>query len=64
LPQAWSGKIKTILQMIAVPALLLQNWPFSYIGFPFATIMLWASVVMTIVSGAEYVIKNRSVFSM
>jgi len=60
----WSGKIKTILQMIAVPALLLQNWPFSYIGFPFATIMLWASVVMTVVSGAEYVIKNKNVFSM
>lgn len=60
----WSGKIKTILQMIAVPALLLQNWPFSYIGFPFATVMLWAAVVMTIISGVEYVIKNKSVFSM
>lgn len=60
----WSGKIKTILQMIAVPALLLQNWPFSLIGFPFAEIMLWASVIMTIISGTEYVIKNKSVFSM
>lgn len=60
----WSGKIKTVLQMIAVPALLLQNWPFSYIGFPFATIMLWAAVIMTIVSGTEYIVKNKSVFSM
>jgi len=60
----WSGKIKTVLQMIAVPALLLQNWPFSLIGFPFATIMLWAAVIMTIVSGAEYIIRNKSVFSM
>ena len=60
----WSGKIKTILQMIAVPALLLQNWPFSLIGFPFAEIMLWASVVMTIYSGIEYIIKNKNVFSM
>ncbi len=59
-----SGKIKTVFQMIAVPALLLQNWPFSYIGFPFATIMLWAAVIMTIISGTEYVIKNKSVFSM
>lgn len=60
----WSGKIKTVLQMIAVPALLLKNWPFELIGFPFAEILLWASVIMTIVSGTEYIIKNKQVFSM
>jgi len=60
----WSGKLKTVLQTIAVPALLLQNWPFELIGFPFAEIMLWASVVMTIISGTEYIIKNKQVFSM
>ena len=25
------GKIKTVLQMVAIPAVLLNNWPFSYI---------------------------------
>lgn len=60
----WSGKLKTTLQMIAITALLLQNWPFSLIGFPFAEIVLWAAVVMTIVSGVEYIVKNKSVFSM
>ena len=60
----WSGKLKTVLQMIAIPALLLQNWPFEMIGVPFAQIMLWASVIMTIVSGAEYIAQNRKVFSM
>jgi CDP-diacylglycerol--glycerol-3-phosphate 3-phosphatidyltransferase len=59
-----TGKIKTILQMIAIPALLLKNWPFHLIGFPFAEIMLWASVIMTVVSGVEYVIKNVKVFDM
>ena len=59
-----TGKIKTVLQMIAVPALLLKNWPFEMIGFPFAEVMLWASVIMTIVSGTEYVIKNKQIFSM
>lgn len=59
-----TGKIKTVLQMIAVPLLILQNWPFSYLGFPMADIMLWASVVMTIVSGVEYVYKNKQIFSM
>ena len=59
-----TGKIKTILQMIAIPALLLQNWPFYYIGFPFAQIMLWASLIMTVISGVESVVKNKDTFSM
>ncbi len=61
----WSGKIKTVLQMVAIPLLLLQNWPCSvyFGGFPLDQIVLWAALVMTIVSGAEYIIKNREVFS-
>ena len=59
----WTGKIKTVLQMIAVILILLRNWPFSYLGVPMDQIVLWAAVVMTIVSGAEYVIKNRHVIS-
>lgn len=59
-----TGKIKTVLQMIAVPLLLLENWPFQLIGLPVDQIFLWASVIMTIVSGTEYVYQNRKVFSM
>ena len=61
----WSGKIKTVLQMIAIPLLLLENWPCSvyFNNFPLATIFLWAALVMTIVSGIEYIMKNREVFS-
>ncbi len=60
-----SGKIKTVLQMIAVPCLLLvpafpDNTILMYISMGF----LWASLVMTIYSGVEYVVKNRKVFSM
>lgn len=58
-----SGKIKTVLQMIAVPLLLIRNWPFFYIGVPMDKIMLWACLVMTVYSGCEYVIKNKQVFS-
>ena len=57
-----TGKIKTVLQMIAVTLLLLNNWPFSYIHIPADQIFLWASLVMTVVSGVEYVYKNREVF--
>ncbi|MGN1414397.1 MAG: CDP-diacylglycerol--glycerol-3-phosphate 3-phosphatidyltransferase [Anaerovoracaceae bacterium] len=59
-----SGKIKTVLQMIAVPLLILAP------AFPqvaaislLAQIFLWASLVMTVYSGCEYVIKNKQVFS-
>ena len=58
-----SGKIKTTLQMIAVPLLMIRNWPFSYVDIPMDKIMLWACLVMTVYSGCEYVIKNKQVFS-
>ena len=59
---AWSGKIKTVTQMIAIIFLLIGNWPFSLIGFPFAQIMLWIAVVMTIYSGIEYLYRSRELF--
>lgn len=58
-----SGKIKTVLQMLAVGFLMVRNWPFYYIGVPVDKILLWGCVIMTVYSGAEYVIKNRQVFT-
>ena len=62
----WSGKIKTVCQMVAIPLIMLNNWPCSMLPFnlPLDQIALWAAVVMTIWSGAEYIIKNKQVFSM
>ncbi len=60
---AWSGKVKTVTQMIAIIFLLLRNWPFSLMNIPFADIMLWIAVIMTIYSGVEYMMKNRKLFS-
>ena len=59
---SWWGKIKTITQMAAVILLLIQNWPFGPEGFPLATIVLWIAVIMTVVSGIDYIIKNKAVF--
>nr|WP_315019704.1 CDP-diacylglycerol--glycerol-3-phosphate 3-phosphatidyltransferase [uncultured Aminipila sp.] len=63
-----SGKIKTVLQMIAVPLLLLVNVEAFASILPFITMLangfLWASLIMTIYSGVEYILKNKSVFSM
>lgn len=59
-----TGKIKTITQMIAIPLLLLDNWPGRYIGVPLDQIFLWIAVAMTIISGVEYIVKNKQLLSM
>lgn len=58
-----SGKIKTVLQMIAVPLLILGTWPHEYVAYA-GQGFLWASLIMTVYSGIEYVWQNRKVFSM
>ncbi|QXM06088.1 CDP-diacylglycerol--glycerol-3-phosphate 3-phosphatidyltransferase [Crassaminicella indica] len=58
---SWWGKLKTITQIIAIVAILLNNYPFSLIGFPFSTIMLWIAVILTIVSGVDYLYLNKQV---
>ena len=46
---SWSGKLKTVIQMIAI-GFLLMDWIF-------ATELLWFAVILTIYSGGEYVIE-------
>lgn len=62
-----SGKIKTVLQMFAVIAYLLAlsvpEGPRATVTLA-ANIIFWASLVMTVYSGCEYVIKNKDIFSM
>ena len=60
---AMSGKIKTVLQMVAVCMLLIApvintSW-FLILG----KIVLWAALVMTVISGVQYVVDNKQVFS-
>lgn len=55
------GKLKTWIQIVAIIALLLENAPFEAVGFPFATISLWAALIITVYSGWDYFYKNREV---
>ena len=57
-----SGKIKTVLQMIAVPLLILGDFPHEYVPYA-ANVFLWASLIMTVYSGIEEIRQNRKVFS-
>ena len=61
-----SGKIKTVLQMVAVIMYLFaMSVPSIYDKVLLAAnVIFWASLVMTVYSGTEYVWKNREVFSM
>ncbi|MFG6118319.1 MULTISPECIES: CDP-diacylglycerol--glycerol-3-phosphate 3-phosphatidyltransferase [Thalassobacillus] len=52
------GKWKTTLQIVAIAVLLLHNWPFAYAGFPFGTIILYAAMIITVISGYDYFAKN------
>lgn len=52
------GKWKTVFQLAAISVLLLHNFPFAYIGFPFGTILLYVALALTVVSGVDYFIKN------
>jgi len=59
-----SGKVKTVLQMIAVCLLLLvPAFPYYLPLWYTAQAFLWASLIMTVYSGVEYVWKNRQIFS-
>ena len=53
------GKFKTITQLVAIIAILIGNFPFNRIGFPFDQIMLYISLFFTIISGIDYIYKNR-----
>lgn len=52
------GKLKTVFQLVAIAALLLHDYPFSYVGIPFGMITLYIALVLTVVSGVDYFIKN------
>ncbi|ABR48811.1 CDP-diacylglycerol--glycerol-3-phosphate 3-phosphatidyltransferase [Alkaliphilus metalliredigens QYMF] len=58
---SWWGKAKTITQILAIIFILLDNFPFHYINFPFDVIMLWVAVIFTIISGIDYLRINKHV---
>lgn len=61
------GKLKTVLQMVAIPMLLLNDWPFSYFdsswpqALQISNIFFYIATIMSVVSGVIYVYENRAV---
>jgi CDP-diacylglycerol--glycerol-3-phosphate 3-phosphatidyltransferase len=56
---SWWGKVKTTVQMIMIPVVLL-NLPFGCMPMV-ETALIYLSVFFTIFSGADYIIKNKQV---
>ncbi|HEY8445241.1 MAG TPA: CDP-alcohol phosphatidyltransferase family protein, partial [Bacilli bacterium] len=59
------GKAKTISQIVAIIALLINGFPFVLISTEVANIvclvLTYIAALMTIVSGVDYFVKNRKI---
>ncbi|WP_150267802.1 CDP-diacylglycerol--glycerol-3-phosphate 3-phosphatidyltransferase [Paenibacillus tepidiphilus] len=55
------GKIKTVVQIVAISLLLLNNFPFQFISIPVDDIAIWAAALITIYSGIDYFVKNKEI---
>jgi len=55
---AW-GKWKTATQITMIIALLINNFPFVLIDFPFDIIVSWLAAAITVYSGIDYFVKNK-----
>ncbi|WP_432400452.1 CDP-diacylglycerol--glycerol-3-phosphate 3-phosphatidyltransferase [Wukongibacter sp. M2B1] len=55
------GKGKTISQIVAIVTLLFNNYPFSLYNIPFDIISVWVAVILTVISGYDYINKNKQV---
>ena len=62
------GKLKTVFQMVAIPVVLLNDWPFSYFDLSWnphlriGNILIYLATAMSLLSGIIYVAQNISVF--
>ncbi len=62
------GKLKTVLEMIAIGAVLLNDFPFRYfdkgwpVGLHISDILVYLATLASLISGIIYVIQNKHVF--
>lgn len=61
IPASKWGKWKTVTQIVAIIATLINNFPFFYLGIPFDVISIWVAALITIYSGIDYFLKSKNV---
>lgn len=57
----WWGKVKTNVQMFAIILMLMNNYPFEQFGIPMDQVLIYLATVLTVISGFNYIIKNKQV---
>ncbi|QAY65660.1 CDP-diacylglycerol--glycerol-3-phosphate 3-phosphatidyltransferase [Paenibacillus protaetiae] len=57
------GKWKTAIQITMIIVLLLNNFPFEYISFPFDVVVTWIAALITVYSGIDYFMKNKTLLT-
>lgn len=60
------GKLKTVSQMIAIiiTIIFVAIWPEGKVAMLTVEILLWITVLFTVISGAEYLIKNWNLMKL
>lgn len=62
---SWWGKSKTVSQMLAIIAIMLDRIaPLDIGGFSITFVLIWIMVVLTVYSGFDYILKNLSLFKL
>ena len=61
------GKAKTVAQMVTIPIVLLNGWPFTYFDFEWnrdiriVAFLVYITTLLSLISGIIYVVQNRNV---
>lgn len=55
------GKLKTVMQMVAIIILLLNNIPFTLFNIPMDQILVWLATGCSLYSGYDYFMKNKDI---
>lgn len=58
------GKLKTITQLLAIALILFDNWPFNGLGIRVDQIMLYLALIFTVISGVDYIYKNKETLNL
>lgn len=63
IPASNLGKWKTGFQIAAIILLLINNFPFVFIGWRIDLIVTWLAALITIYSGIDYFVKGKTVIN-
>ena len=56
---AFLGKVKTVAQMLTIILYLAGNLPFELVQLPIHELMLWFTVIISVLSGVSYFVQAK-----